>query len=125
MSSPFLKGPTAHCRSTASPRRGAGSSESGASAHHGDGDFAAITPGVPDGMRADTEGRLSCAAGVLVLLLDGRLVGHFSISQTAADSCRFSDADRSNAQGTSGWRVSRRKLGSPYAPRESAIDTGV
>jgi len=56
--------------------------------------FATITPGLPDGMRVDAEGRLysTAADGVQVLSPDGELLGKIHTPQTAAN-CAFGGAD--------------------------------
>ena len=56
--------------------------------------FTTITPGLPDGMRVDAEGRLysTAADGVQVFSADGKLLGKIRTPQTAAN-CAFGGAD--------------------------------
>lgn len=56
--------------------------------------FAVIDPGVPDGMRIDSEGRLysTAADGVHVFAADGRLLGRIHTPRTAAN-CTFGGPD--------------------------------
>ncbi len=57
--------------------------------------FATVVPGVPDGMRMDTAGRLYCTAGdgVQVYAPSGELLGIIQVPQSPAN-CTFGDADK-------------------------------
>ncbi|MBM4404622.1 MAG: SMP-30/gluconolactonase/LRE family protein [Chloroflexi bacterium] len=57
--------------------------------------FAEISPGVPDGIRADTEGRLYCTAGdgIHVFSTSGELLGKIRLPETPAN-CAFGGGDR-------------------------------
>ena len=54
-----------------------------------DGILAVIRPGVPDGFRVDTQGRIFTTAGdgVHVLRPDGSIIGKFRTPRTAANCC--------------------------------------
>jgi gluconolactonase len=47
--------------------------------------FAVVTPGIPDGLKTDREGRVysSCATGVKVYSTAGRLLGEILVPGTA------------------------------------------
>jgi len=55
-----------------------------------EGIFTAINPGVPDGMRVDSEGHLFCSAGdgIQVFNVNGKLIGKILTPQTASN-CAF------------------------------------
>ena len=57
--------------------------------------FCTIEPGVPDGMRLDTEGRLYCTAGdgVHVFNQSGELLGKILLPESPAN-CTFGDTDK-------------------------------
>lgn len=57
-----------------------------------EGIFAVINPGVPDGMRVDSEGDLFCSAGdgIQVFNTNGKLLGKILTPQTASN-CAFGD----------------------------------
>ncbi len=56
--------------------------------------FTIIYPGVPDGIRVDSEGHLFCAAGdgIQVFNVNGKLIGKILTPQTASN-CTFGDSD--------------------------------
>ncbi len=75
-----------------------------------EGIFAVIDPGVPDGMRVDSEGHLFCSAGdgIQVFNADGKLLGKILTSQ-AASNCTFGGSHLKELFITatkSVWRVS-------------------
>jgi len=59
-----------------------------------EGIFAVINPGVPDGMRVDSQGHLFCSAGdgIQVFNTNGKLLGKILTPQTASN-CTFGGSD--------------------------------
>ncbi len=79
--------------------------------------FAAVNPGVPDGMRCDTAGRLyvGCGDGVQVFTADGTRLGTIPTPKAAAN-CGFGGVDRHDLLITAVdtvWRVRLRSTGLP------------
>jgi len=75
-----------------------------------EGIFTAINPGVPDGMRVDSEGHLFCSAGdgIQVFNFNGKLIGKILTPQTASN-CAFGGSDSKDLFITaveSVWKVS-------------------
>ncbi len=80
--------------------------------------FAEIAPGVPDGMRVDTEGRLYCTAGdgIHVFSTTGTLLGKILMAETPAN-CAFGGADRRTLYITARTSLYRMALSATGAQR--------
>ena len=83
-----------------------------------EGIFSVINPGVPDGMRVDSEGHLFCSAGdgIQVFNVNGKLIGKILTPQTASN-CTFGGSNLKELFITatkSVWRVSLLVSGAHY-----------